>query len=71
MDKDKMIAFVELMVNTIQSDYTSTQDAREAMVNLLEEADRLYMDLKGERIVERGQRTVLEVLTGSRQLKIK
>ncbi len=64
--------FIALVVKTIQTNYNSPSDAKDAMESLLNVADDLYFEIKGERIVKRGERSLLETIVSHNGLnKIK
>jgi hypothetical protein len=60
--------FLALVVKTIQSDYESKKEATAAMENLLEETDKLSLEISGKRIVARGTMTLTESIAGKNKL---
>lgn len=64
----QFIEFIKLTVTTIQTDHQGSKTAREAMISLLEEADRKHIELTGQPIVKRGMKSVLEVIAGGNPL---
>lgn len=69
IDNEAIESFLTLLVKTLQKDYQTPRSAREAMEKLLNEADELSLKVSGKRIVERGDRTLLETICQSNPLK--
>lgn len=70
MKDEKVIAFVKLVVSTIQKNHRSQRECTKALTQILEEADKLHEELAGSRIVIKGNRDVLDALVSQPLAKI-
>lgn len=56
---------------SLQTDYYDPNDAKNAILNLLENADALHIELTGLALVNRGNRSIIEMIVGSNKFLLK